>query len=103
MWRDLANLAPEKKNSSAPPGQITLFSAVFPLLLEICGVGCLSQGEGGAKREEIKVKRVNKKGNLVVNGYCDSLGILPLVLVGAGLAIGGGSSGSGSTSSNLIN
>ena len=32
--RDLTNLAPEK-NSSAPPGQIVIFSAVFPLFIEV--------------------------------------------------------------------
>ena len=48
---------PRKKNSAAPPGQITLFSAVFLLFLEIfCGVGCLSQGEGGAKEKIMKEK-----------------------------------------------
>ena len=40
-----------------PPGQIVVLSAVFLLLLENCGAGCLSQGEGGAKREELKGKR----------------------------------------------
>ena len=77
--------------SFLPFQQLSVFSSEFFL------------ATGNETIEEIKVKRVNKKSNLVVNGYCDSLGILPLVLVGAGLAIGGGSSGSGSTSSNLIN
>ena len=70
-WRDLAgsaqglsfylnepvkrrDLASEKKNSSAPPGQIVLFSAVFTLFIEICGAGCLSQGKGGAKEKKLK-------------------------------------------------
>ena len=53
-----------KKNSSAPPGQNVFLSAVFPLLLEICGVGCLSQGAGGAEREELEVKRVLPNGHL---------------------------------------
>ena len=48
---------PPKKNSSVPPGQIVSLSVVFPLFLEICGAGCLSQGEGGAEREELEVKR----------------------------------------------
>ena len=56
---EISPVSPRKKKSSAPPGQIVFLSAVFPLLLEICGAGCLSQGEGGAKREEIKVKRVS--------------------------------------------
>ena len=48
---------PRKKNLSAPPGQITLFSAVFPLFIEdLCGVGCLSQDEGGAKEKILKEK-----------------------------------------------
>ena len=52
MWRDLANLAPEKKNSSAPPGQITLFSAVFPLLIEIfVGWDALAKAKEGQKRK----------------------------------------------------
>ena len=56
QWQDLTRFVSEKK-SSAPPGQSVLLSAVFPLFIEICGAGCLSQGKGGAKREEIQVKR----------------------------------------------
>ena len=56
MWPDLANLAPEKKNSSAPPGQITLYSAVFPLLIEIfVGWDALAKAKEG-QRENLKEK-----------------------------------------------
>ena len=41
-----------KKNSSAPPGQITLFSAVFPLLIEIfVGWDALAKAKEGPKRK----------------------------------------------------
>ena len=52
MWRDLANLAPEKKKSSAPPGQITLFSVVFPLLIEVfVGWDALAKAKEEQKRK----------------------------------------------------
>ena len=81
MWRDLAASAQglsfylnepgkrqdlvrfaSKKKLSASPRQSVLLSAVFPLFIEICGAECLSQGEGGAKREEIKVKEYYQMG-----------------------------------------
>ena len=34
------------------------------------------------------------------NGDCQSIGILPLVIIGAGIAVGAGGSGSGTSSSN---
>lgn len=53
------------------------------------------------KGDSISTDNLLSGGKVIVDGDCDSIGILPLVIVGAGLAIGAGSgSGSGSTTSN---
>ena len=54
------------------------------------------------KGDSINTDYLLSEGKMIINGDCASKGILPLVLIGAGLAIGAGSggSGSGSTSSN---
>ena len=51
-WRDLAHLATRKKFVSIPC-TICVSQCSFSTYFELCGVGCLSQGEGGAKREEV--------------------------------------------------
>ena len=57
MWRDLANLAPEKKKFGSTPWTNYAFQCGFSAFLRnFCGVGCLSQGEGGAKEKIMKEK-----------------------------------------------
>ena len=53
------------------------------------------------KGDSISTDNLLSEGKVIIDGDCDSVGILPLIIVGAGLAIGGGSGGgSGSTTSN---
>ena len=49
IWQELTNLA-IRKNSSAPRLRLASLNVVFPLISLSVGVGCLSQGKGGAKR-----------------------------------------------------
>ena len=55
--RDLASLASRKKIHQQPLDNLCLSVWFFHFIRVFCGAGCLSQGEGGAKREEFKVKR----------------------------------------------
>ena len=51
MWRDLANLAPEKKFVSTPWTNYAFQCGFSAFNRNFCGMGCLSQGEGGAKEK----------------------------------------------------
>ena len=53
------------------------------------------------KGDSIITDNFLSEGKVVIDGDCDSVGILPLIVIGAGIAIGAGSGGgSGSSSSN---
>ena len=56
MWQDLANLTPEKKFGSTPWTNYAFQCGFSAFLRNFCGVGCLSQGEGGAKEKIMKKK-----------------------------------------------
>lgn len=50
--------------------------------------------------DSISTDNLLSEGKVIVNGDCDSIGIMPFIIIGAGIAIGAGSGGSGGTSSN---
>ena len=50
--------------------------------------------------DTIKTAHLLSADKVIVDGNCDGLGILPFILIGAGIAAGSGSGGSGSSSSN---
>tara|TARA_B100000161_G_scaffold227386_1_gene173853 strand:- start:874 stop:1317 length:444 start_codon:yes stop_codon:yes gene_type:complete len=52
------------------------------------------------KGDAINTDNLLSEGKNIVDGNCKGAGILPLVFIGAGLAIGAGSGGSSSSSSN---
>ena len=51
------------------------------------------------KGDSISTENLLSEGKVIINGDCDT-GILPLIVIGAGIAIGAGSGGSGGSSSN---
>ena len=51
------------------------------------------------KGASINTTNLKSEGKVIIDGDCNSIGILPLIVIGAGIAIGAGS-GSGSSSSN---
>ena len=51
------------------------------------------------KGDSIKTDNLLSEGKVITDGDCP-VGILPLLVIGAGIAIGGSGGGSGSSSSN---
>ena len=52
------------------------------------------------KGDSITTDNLLSEGKVIINGNCSAPGILPLIFIGAGIAVGAGASGSGTSSSN---
>ena len=55
------------------------------------------------KGDSISTDNLLSEGKVLIDGDCDSIGILPFIVIGAGLAVGAGSGGGSSTSSSTSN